>query len=351
MNSTHREQSLRWGILGCGSVARSVIAPGIARSRNGVLHAVGSRDLSKAEQFAAACKTERAYGSYAELLADPDVQAVYIALPNALHMPWTVKAAENGKHVLCDKALALNAREAAIMVEACQRHGVLLMEGFCQRFNPQIQQVKEMIDANRIGALTRLSAMHSTTMPAANNIRLNQELGGGVLGDMGCYCINTARYLFDAEPLQVGATLEFTDSGVEDRAVVTLLFSEGRVAQFESSYCLELGTYLQSYELFGQRGHIYVPMGFSQIQTYREGTIMSSAFYLGNDAATESELHKITCPPVHQWQLELEYFADRILLDEPLGPPAENGLANMRVIDAIFRSAREGQFVEVGSEH
>ncbi|MCH2130912.1 MAG: Gfo/Idh/MocA family oxidoreductase [Pirellulaceae bacterium] len=188
-------------------------------------------------------------------------------------------------------------------------------------------------------------------MPTANNIRLNQELGGGVLGDMGCYCINTARYLFDAEPLQVSATLDFTDSGVEDRAVVTLLFSEGRVAQFESSYCLEPGTYLQSYELFGQRGHIYGPMGFSRIQTYREGTIMSSAFYLANDAATESELHKITCPPVHQWQLELEYFADRILLDEPLGPPAENGLANMRVIDAIFRSAREGQFVEVGSEH
>ncbi len=235
------------------------------------------------------------------------------------------------------------------MADACRRSAVRLMEGFFQRFNPQIQQVKKLIDTGRIGAVTRLSAMHSTTMPAATDIRLNPEAGGGILGDMGCCCINTARYLFDAEPLRVGATLEFADSGVEDRVVATLLFPGGRVPQFESSYRLEPGTYIQSCELYGQRGHIYVPMGYAQVQTYRQGTIMGLAFYVGDDAAIGQKLEKIECPPAHQWQLGLEYFADRILQDEPIDLPAENGLANMRVIDAVFQSAREGRFVPVES--
>ena len=191
------------------------------------------------------------------------MQAVYIVLPNSLHKPWTIKAAERGKHVLCDKALALNAAETAAMADACHYHNVQLMEGFFQRFHPQTQHVKRLLDEGRIGEVTRLSAMHSTTMPAATGIRLNSETGGGILGDMGCYCINTARYLFDAEPVRAGATLEFADSGVEDRAVVTLLFPGERVAQFECSYRLKPGIYIQSYQLFGERGHIYVPMGYA----------------------------------------------------------------------------------------
>ena len=350
MNSAHRQQPLRWGILGCGRVARSVIAPGIGRSHNGTLHAVASRELEKAQEFAATLEAERAYGSYEELLADPEVQAVYIALPNALHMPWTIKSAEQGKHVLCDKALALNAREATAMVQACRAQNVQLMVGYAYRFHPQSQRVKELIDEGRIGAVTRMSAMHSTTMPAATDIRLNPETGGGILGDMGCYCINAARFLFDAEPTSVGAILQFADSGVEDRADVTLRFPGDRVAQFECSYRLEPGTYIQSYELFGTRGHIYVPMGYAQVETYREGKVQGSTFYVGNDAAVGSKLEKIECSPVHQWEQMLAYFAERILKDEPVRLPAETGLANMRVIDAVFRSSREERFVTVESD-
>jgi xylose dehydrogenase (NAD/NADP) len=350
MDTHHPQSPLRWGILGCGRVARSVIAPGIARSPNGVLHAVASRELGKAQEFAAACAAERAYGSYEELLADPDVQAVYIALPNSLHMEWTIRAAEQGKHVLCDKALALNAEEADAMVNACRAHNVQLMVGYAYRFHPQTLRVKELIDAGRIGTVTRMTSVHSTTMPAATDIRLNPEMGGGILGDMGCYCINGARFLFDAEPTKVLAILHFADSGVEDRAIVILQFPEDRVAQFESSYHLEPGTYMGSYELFGTRGHIHVPMGYSQVETYREGKVIGSTFYVGNDAAIGPESEKIECPPVHQWEQEVAYFAERILSGQPIGPPAEYGSGNMRVMDAIFQSAREDRFVELRQE-
>ena len=338
---------LKWGILGCGSVARNVIAPGIRLSNNGVLYAVGSRTNENAQKFAIDLGVERAYGSYEALLEDPDVQAVYIALPNALHMEWTIKAAAKGKHVLCDKQLALNADEAIKMVEACQEHGVQLMEAVFYRFHPQTQAIKKHINDGRIGQLTRISAMHSNTMPAATNIRLNPELGGGVMGDTGCYCVNLARFYFEAEPTHASATVEIGDSGVNERVVATLEFSEGRVAQFECSYRLEPGVYIQSYEVFGQRGHVYVPMGYAQVETYREGTIIGSKYYIGNDAAIQPQSECIESDPVHIWQRGLEYFAEKILNDEPIGPPAENGLASVRAIDAIFKSAHEGRTVEV----
>jgi predicted dehydrogenase len=340
---------LKWGIIGCGGVARNVIAPGIRLSNNGVLYAVGSRTDENACKFAADLEAERAYGSYEALLDDPDVQAVYIALPNALHMEWTIKAAAKGKHVLCDKQLALNAEEAVKMVDACREHGVQLMEAVFYRFHPQAQAIKKLIDEGRIGKLTRVSAMHSNTMPAPTNIRLNPELGGGVMGDTGCYCVNLARFLFDAEPTHASAIVEIGDSGVNERVVATLEFPEGRVAQFECSYRLEPGVYIQSYEVFGQRGHVYVPMGYAQVETYREGTIIASKYYIGNDAAIQPQSECVPCEPVHQWQLGLEYFAEKILTNEPIGPPAENGLASVRAIDAIFQSAHDKRAVEVAS--
>ncbi len=345
---TDNSAPLRWGILGCGSVALNVIAPGIRRSYNGTLHAVGSRDLEKARKFA--IDAERACGSYEELLDDPQVQAVYIALPNALHMPWTIKAAAKGKHVLCDKSLAVNAQEAAEMVAACRSHDVALMEGFAYRHNPQIVGIKQLIDDDRIGNVTRISAMHSTTMPDPTNIRLNPDLGGGIMGDMGCYCVNTARFLFDAEPTEVSAIAEYSNSGVEERVNATLQFPQGKVLQFECSYHLEPGTYIQGYQVFGSHGHIDVPTGYAQVETYREGTIIESRISVGTDAAIGPESATITFAPVHQWQLALEYFAERILQGEPIAPPAENGLANVRAIDAVLQSAREGRTVTVDSQ-
>ena len=343
-----QHSKLRWGILGCARVARQVMGPGIRQSRNGVILAIASRKPEKAQKFAATFGIERAYGCYEEVLDDPDVQAVYIPLPNTLHREWTIKAAAAGKHVLCEKPLACDSRQAAEMVEACSTHGVLLMEGFDHRFHPQNLQIKRLIDSGRIGKVLRMTAVHSADRPSPGDIRLSQELFGGILMDKGCYCVNTARFIFGSEPVAVYAKAEFgAESGVDERMTATLEFADGGVAQFDCSFALSAGLYRQSYEVFAQGGHIYVPNGFSQVETYRHGTIVDTSWFVGNDTAVDATLEKIGCEGVHLWQLGAEFFADRVLNDEPLRFPAENGLANMRVIDAIFESARQGRPIEV----
>lgn len=343
-----RLSRLRWGILGCARVARQVMAPGIRQSRNGLILAVASRNLETAQMFASSFEIDRTYGNYEQLLDDPDVQAVYIPLPNSLHKEWTIKAAVKGKHVLCEKPLACNAQQAQEMVDACNKHGVLLMEGFDHRFHPQNLQIKQLIDEGRIGKVLRMTAVHSSDRPSSDDVRLSQKLFGGILMDKGCYCVNTARFLFGSEPVAVYAKAEFgAESGVDERMTATLEFPTGGASQFDCSFGLSAGLYRQSYEVFAQNGRIYVPQGFSQVETYRHGTIMETSYFIGKDTAVDATADKIDCKGVHLWQLGAEYFADRVLKDEPIQFPAENGLANMKVIDALFQSARQGRPVEV----
>ena len=343
-----KPDKIQWGILGCARVARQVLAPGIQNSKNGTILAIASRSLDTARAFAAVFHIERAYGSYDELLDDGDIGAVYIPLPNSLHREWTIKAASKGKHVLCEKPLSCTAREAEEMAEACSRHRVLLMEAFAHRFMPQNLQVKKLLDQGRIGEAVRMTAVHSSGRPPADDTRLSKELAGGILMDKGCYCVNTARFIFGAEPISVYATAEFgAASGVDESMTATLEFVDGKVAQFDCRFGLSEQTYCQSYEVFGQSGHIYVPHGFSRVETYRYGTIVGTSFFVGDDAVANPSLERIECPGVHSWQLEAEYFADAILNGEGLRFPAENGLANMKVMDALYKSAREGRAVEL----
>ena len=341
---------LRWGILGCARVAKSVFAPGVQRSANSVLYAVASRTFDKAKKFAADFNIEHAYGSYDEMLGDPRVQAVYNALPNSLHMPWTVTAAEKGKHVICDKPLAANARDAAVMVDACRSHGVQLMEYFTPRFHPQNQQVKKLLDEGRIGKPMRLTITHSTAMPPADDIRLNKQLCGGVLGDMGCYCVNMARYLFAAEPISIYATAQFgKENGIDERISATLFFSDNRVAHIESSYHLDPGHYMQGYELFGSKGRIYVSNPIVHLPTYREQKLVDASIVVNQDVTPKPTKQHIDIPGAHQWQLTTDYFADHVLNGTELQWPGENGLANMKVLDAILQSARESRPVTLAS--
>ena len=342
--ATVREMStLNWGILGCARVTRQVMGPGIRQSKNGRILAVASRDVERARQLADALRVERVHGSYEELLDDPDVQAVYIPLPNSLHREWTIKAAASGKHVLCEKPLASNAQEAADMVKACEENGVLLMESFASRFHPQNLGIRSLLDEGRLGEPLRMTAVHSSDRPQdPTDIRLNRELSGGVLMDKGCYCVNMARFMFGAEPNSVFARVEFgQDSAVDERVIVTLCFPAGGVAQFDSGFHLSPGRYRQSYQLYCQSGHIHVPSGFSQVETYRHGTIRGTSYYVADDDAVDPGVQRIDCDGVHIWQLAAEFFADCVLNGRQLRWPAENGLANMRVIDAIYESARQ----------
>jgi len=349
MNPLTNHQKLKWGILGCARVARQVMAPGIQQSRNGTIQAVASRSLENARQFARNFDIERSYDSYDELLCDPDIQAIYNPLPNNLHKYWTIRAAEAGKHVLCEKPLAVDASEGREMVTACKQNNVTLMEAFAHTFQPQNLHVKWLIDRGRIGKILRLTAVHSSARPLEGDVRLDKNLAGGVLMDKGCYCVNTARFLFGAEPISVYATAEFgTTSGVDERVIATLEFPAGGVAQFDCSFSLAANSsYCQSYEVFGASGHIYVPQGVAQVETYRFGKIVDSAFYIGDDAISSPTLEKNPCRSVHQWQLEAEYFADCVLQGKPLEFPHENGLANTLVMDAIYKSARQGQRVQI----
>jgi predicted dehydrogenase len=323
------------------------MVPGIRLSRNGTALAVASRRLETAQDFARSLGVDRAYGSYAELLEDADVEAIYIPLPNSQHREWTVRAAEKGKHVLCEKPLACSTREALEMAQACMSNGVNLMEAFAQRFRPQNIQVKELVEQGRIGKVLWMTVVHSSARPRAGDIRLSRELCGGVLMDKGCYCVDTARFIFGSEPVSVFATAEFGESGVDERVTARLEFPDGGVAHFDSGFGLTGNTYQQSYTVLGEKGHIYVPNGHAQVETYRTGAIVDTVIYVGDDAVLDPATERVQCKEVHQWQLEAEYFADRVLGGEDIQYPAGNGVDNMRVIDAIYRSAREGRTVDV----
>jgi predicted dehydrogenase len=338
------EKRVRWGILGCAEVVDFVMAPAIQSSRNGCVLAIASRSAARAQSFAERFDVPRSYGRYEELLRDPDVQAVYVPLPNSMHGEWTIRAAQAGKHVLCEKPLARNTREAREMVDVCRAQGVLLMEAFAQRFLPQNVLVKRLVDEGRIGKVLWMTSTHSSSRPRPEDIRLSHELAGGVLMDKGCYCVNTARFLMGAEPVSVFARAEFgSESRVDERMTATLHFPDDRVAQFDSSFRLEGETYYHSYELFGQTGRIQVPSGLTQPEAYYYGEGVNVSIYVTDAAGTE----KIDCPGTHMWRLEAEYLSDRVLDGADIDFPCENGLANTKVIDALYASARENRVVTV----
>ena len=346
MTPQTENQRVKWGILGCAGVADSVMAPGIRRARNATILAVASRRLKRAQEFAEKFDIDRAYGSYGELLDDTDVQAVYIPLPNSLHREWTIAAAERGKHVLCEKPLACNAREAREMVDACREHGVLLMEAYAHRFHPQNAAVKKLLDEGRIGKVLGMTSVHSSGMPLTNDIRMSTELCGGVLGDKGCYCVNTARFLLGSEPISVFASVAYgSSSGVDERVSAFLEFPDEIKMQFDTSFLLDPEAYYQGYEVFGQSGRILVPNPIVQLETYVDGRIVDTSFTVTDDSGIE----RIDVKGAHQWQLEAEYFSDRVLDGGAIGQPAEDGLANMRAIDAIFASAAQERPVSPGS--
>ena len=198
-------EKVKWGILGNATIARVCVIPAIQKSRNGMVHALGTRSPAAAGEVAAKNNSIHIYGDYEAVLADPEIEAVYIPLPNHLHLPWTVKALQAGKHVLCEKPLACNAREARAMAEAAAEAGLLLMEAFMYRFHPRSQRIKQLIADGFIGTpcLVRSAFCYhigEELLATADNYRLRPDMGGGALLDVGCYSVSLARWLLDAEP-------------------------------------------------------------------------------------------------------------------------------------------------------
>ena len=343
----NRKQTVQWGILGCARIAATAVIPGIQGSSNGELLAVASRNLEKAKEYARKFGISRSYGSYEELLEDPEIQAVCVPLPNGLHREWTIKAAEKGKHVLCEKPIACSATEAREMSEACRMNDVLLMEAFAQRFHPQYQRVEELIREGKIGKTLRITASMSRSLYPADDIRMNPGLGGGALMDLGCYCINTARHLVGSEPVSVFARQEFGQSGVDERTTGTLYFPGGEILQFDTNLYLDEKHFEQGCTVHGEKGNIYIPQAFSQVEILRFGRMGEATLFITDHRIGSRQTKTVRIEAVHQWRLEQEFFADRVLAGKPIEMPGENGVANMRVIDAVVQGARTGTPVEL----
>ena len=333
---------LRWGILGAKSwIARDAIVPAIQKSRNGTVVAAGTRDPGSVLEASGKMDGVRTL-SYEALLADPGVDAIYIPLPNSMHLEWAIRAAEAGKPVLCEKPLALNYDDANKIVEAFERRKVPLMESFMYRFHPQHQRVRALIEAGAIGDVVEVRTHLSVDImnpPDPNNIRMKPDLGGGALLDMGCYIISVARMLYATEPVAVRAWQRFDDRfGVDVAAAGVLEFPDGRVAMVSCSF---EGFGNGFYSVIGRKGVIEVPRGIIQ----GLGTRLGEALVITMDA--DGRRTEENFGPVDHYELIVEAFADAVLNKTPVPLPLTDSLNNMRALDAFARSAREGREIRI----
>jgi D-xylose 1-dehydrogenase (NADP+, D-xylono-1,5-lactone-forming) len=317
--------SLRWGILGCARITRRGLVPGIAKSSGSRLVALGSRDLATAESWAREFGVDRAYGSYEEVIADPNVQAVYVPLPNEIHREWVERAATAGKHVLCEKPLALDAVEAEAMVEHCRRAGVILIEAFMWPHQPRAAVLRKLVNDGAIGDLRLIRSSFSFPIDMTD-WRLDASRGGGALWDVGCYGVSTARYFAESEPTAIRARAHFGETGVDLSVAATLEFPGHVLAQIDCSF---EQPFRCTYELVGTRGVIEVPDAYLP-------PAQPVAYLRKPDAAPET----LTFDGRNQYAAMVDAFAASVAAGQ-LVDPCEDGLMQMRALDAILAACRD----------
>jgi predicted dehydrogenase len=332
---------IRWGVLGNATVARTCVIPAIQKSRNGLVHALATRRPEIADLLAAENHIERIYDRYEALLEDPAIDAVYIPLPNHLHLPWTLRALSAGKHVLCEKPIACTAQEAHEMADAIGRGNLFLMEAFMYRFHPRSRQIKQWVSEGRIGepCLVRSAFcfhMAQEILEAGDNVRLRAGMGGGALLDVGCYSVSVARWMMGAEPTQVQAQAIYHDTGVDVHVVGTLQFPGGGLATLEASFISALQ---QTFSVVGTGGAIDLPHdAFIPWQKNAEYILR------GQDQETGC---KHVVPGADEYQLMVEHFSDAVLGNAKLDFLFKDSIANMKVLDALMQAALSGNTVKL----
>ena len=325
-----------WGILGVAKIALDRIVPAIQAGHTGRVTAIASRSIDKAHAAAARLAIPRAYGSYEELLADPEVDAIYIPLPNHLHVPWTIRALEAGKHVLCEKPIATSAEEASRLVAARERTGRLVQEAAMVRTHPRWLGAREIVRSGRIGELRAMTGFFSYFNDSPENVRHQPEMGGGGLLDIGFYPVTMSRFIFEAEPVRVMGLLEIDPRfGVDRLASAILEFPRGH-AIFTCS--TQLVTH-QAFDILGTRGRIGIEIPWSMPSDRPSRLLLDDGSRLTHD-----NLEEVRFPACDQWGVQCDRFCEAIAKGEPAPIPIEDAVANMRVIDAIFRSARSGKW-------
>ncbi len=329
---------VRYAVVGLGHIAQVAVLPGFAQAGDSELAALVSGDPRKLRALAKKYRVPRTY-SYEEFdrcLADPEIDALYIALPNDLHLDCALRGIEAGKHILCEKPLALFARDGRTMAEAAASHGVRLMTAYRLHHEPATLSTLELVRAGRLGDLRYFSSTFSYQLEDANNIRLQDERGGGPLYDIGIYCLNAARMMMEDEPVEVSAFLAKTGDRrfdeVEESAAVLLRFPRGRLATFVVSFGAGDAS---RYEIVGTKGRVVLEPAFE----YSEG--LKRVVTIGGKTEEKS------FPRTDQFGGEIEAFSRCVLEDREPEPSALEGIADLGVIEAIFASAAEGRAIRL----
>lgn len=330
-------KKIRWGILGVAKI-NDRLMPAFHRMRNGQLAAIASRSMDRAREAAKRDGIETPHGSYEALLDDPTIDAVYNPLPNSMHAEWTRKAAERGKHVLCEKPLCPTAAEAAELVAFCRTKKISLMDGFMWPHHPRTRRIRELLDQGEIGPVRRVTGAFTFAMAHLdpNNIRLQPSLGGGSLLDVGCYPIYGIRWAMGAEPVRVWATARFVhECDVEMSG--TLWFADGRMASFDCGFTHPMRQWL---EIVGTTGTLRV--GEMWVPAPGRAT-----FEIRRDHRPAGEFETHALEGHEQIQCMLEHFNASVLEGKPATPLPDEAVKTLTVLDALARSAREGRVVEI----
>ena len=328
--------TVRWGVLGAAKIAREKVIPAMQQAPSCDVIGIASRSLATARSAADVLGIDRAYGSYEELLDDADIDAVYIPLPNHLHVPWSIRALEAGKHVLCEKPIGMGAGEARKLAEAAaHRPRLKVMEAFMYRHHPQWQTTKELVDSGAIGELRAIQSTFAYYNDDPANVRNQADIGGGALMDIGCYCISLARFLVGYDPERVAGSLKHHPTfGTDVLTSGVLDFGSGGTSTF---VCATQMAPHQHVDVFGTTGKIAIDIPFNAPPD-RPTTIHHTA---GDETRT------ITFDVADQYTIQGELFSRAVLEGGPVPTSLGDAVANMEVIDALRRSDRSGKWMEL----
>ena len=325
------KNKVRWGIISTASIGKRSTIPGIQESKHNEVAAVASRSLENAQAFADELGIPKAYGSYEELLNDPDIDAVYIPLPNHLHKEWTIKAAEAGKHILCEKPIALNEAEAVEMIQACEKADVILAEAYMYRHQQRFEDIRMRIKNGEIGDVRKIDGIFTFNSSGDHgNIRFTKEWGGGSIYDVGCYPISAARFLLDEEPSAVTAHAFFSpEHGDVDMMASGLMeFSNGVALTFDCGMWAE---YRNEIEILGTKGRIVIKSAFTGDQYY--------------DIIKDGNIETIQEENINHYALQADSFADSVLGGKPAKFSFDDILKNMKAVKGTLDSAEKQERV------
>lgn len=325
-----------WGIISTANIGTEKVIPAMQKGQYCEITAIASRDPETAKSAANRLNIPKAYGSYDKLLADKDIEAIYIPLPNHLHAEWVLKSLKAGKHVLCEKPITMNYKDAVDLYNEVQKFPNLkIMEAFMYRHHPQIRHAKKLVENGTIGNIRNMYSVFSYYNDDPGNIRNMADIGGGALLDIGCYCISISRFMFGEEPVRVCGSIDFDPVFKTDRlASVVMEFRKG-TATFSCS--TQMADHRHAL-IFGTKGKLELPNPF--VPQHDEKVVISKT--VGNNKVEE-----LIFDPVDQYTLQGDYFSKAILDNTAVPIPFEDAIANMKVIDAIFKSVEKGKFVEI----